>query len=195
MNLIAPFNAGYDAALEACGRNPADYDVSVMVPVCVADTTDKAWEIAGPGIEYFVNFYQMRKNLQGEPAPAEARITQEMLRTGNAGFWFAAVGTPEDVIGKLRPFVDGHLGRITQLALQMRQPGMSNDDTHRSMRMFASEVIPAPVVASLAKAKDDSKMAERSGAPVQKWSLPSTVISSTVPPAARSASVNSTLCA
>ena len=40
MNLIAPFNAGYDAALEACGRNPTDYAVSVMVPVCVADTAD-----------------------------------------------------------------------------------------------------------------------------------------------------------
>jgi alkanesulfonate monooxygenase SsuD/methylene tetrahydromethanopterin reductase-like flavin-dependent oxidoreductase (luciferase family) len=143
MNLIAPFNAGYDAALEACGRNPADYAVSVMVPVCVADTTDKAWEIAGPGIEYFVNFYQMRKNLQGEPAPADARVTQEMLRTGNAGFWFAAVGSPDEVTAKLRPFVDGKLGRITQLALQMRQPGMSTDDTHRSMRMFADEVIPA----------------------------------------------------
>ncbi len=143
MNLIAPFNAGYDAALQACGRNPADYQVSVMLPVCVADTTDKAWAIAGAGIEYFVNFYQMRKNLQGAPVPPEARITQEMLRTGNAGFWFAAVGTPDDVIGKLRPFVDGHLGRITQLALQMRQPGMSNADTHRSMRMFAGEVIPA----------------------------------------------------
>jgi len=143
MNLIAPFNAGYDAALEACGRNPADYQVSVMIPVCVADTTDEAWEIAGKGIEYFVNFYQMRKNLQGEPAPADARVTQEMLRSGNAGFWFAAVGTPDDVVAKLRPFVDGHAGRITQLALQMRQPGMNNADTHRSMRMFAEEVIPA----------------------------------------------------
>jgi alkanesulfonate monooxygenase SsuD/methylene tetrahydromethanopterin reductase-like flavin-dependent oxidoreductase (luciferase family) len=143
MNLIAPFNAGYDAALQACGRNPTDYQVSVMLPVCVADTTDKAWEIAGRGIEYFVNFYQMRKNLQGEPAPAEARVTQEMLRTGNAGFWFAAVGTPEDVIGKLRPFVDGHAGRVTQFALQMRHPGMRNADTHRSMQMFADEVIPA----------------------------------------------------
>jgi alkanesulfonate monooxygenase SsuD/methylene tetrahydromethanopterin reductase-like flavin-dependent oxidoreductase (luciferase family) len=143
MHLIAPFNAGYDAALTACGRNPADHQISVMVPVCVADTDDKAWEIAGPGLEYFVNFYQMRKNLQGEPPPAEARVTQEMLRTGNAGFWFAAVGTPETVAAKLRPFVDGHLGRITQLALQMRQPGMSNTDTHRSMHMFANEVIPA----------------------------------------------------
>jgi alkanesulfonate monooxygenase SsuD/methylene tetrahydromethanopterin reductase-like flavin-dependent oxidoreductase (luciferase family) len=143
MNLIAPFNAGYDAALEACGRNPADHQISVMVPVCVADTSDKAWEIAGKGLEYFVNFYQMRKNLQGEPAAEDARVTQEMLRTGNAGFWFAAVGSPDEVVAKLRPFVDGHLGRITQLALQMRQPGMNNADTHRSMRLFADEVIPA----------------------------------------------------
>jgi alkanesulfonate monooxygenase SsuD/methylene tetrahydromethanopterin reductase-like flavin-dependent oxidoreductase (luciferase family) len=37
MNLIAPFNAGYDAALAACGRNPADHEVAVMLPVCVAD--------------------------------------------------------------------------------------------------------------------------------------------------------------
>jgi len=143
MNLIAPFNGGYDAALQACGRNPDDYQVAVMLPVCVADTTDKAWEIAGSGIEYFVNFYQMRKDLQGEPAPEEARVTQEMLRTGNAGFWFAAVGTPDEVAAKLRPFVEGHAGRVTQLALQMRHPGMRTDDTHRSMRMFASEVIPA----------------------------------------------------
>jgi alkanesulfonate monooxygenase SsuD/methylene tetrahydromethanopterin reductase-like flavin-dependent oxidoreductase (luciferase family) len=114
-----------------------------MVPVCVADTSDKAWEIAGKGLEYFVNFYQMRKNLQGEPATEDARVTQEMLQTGNAGFWFAAVGSPDEVVAKLRPFVDGHLGRITQLALQMRQPGMNNADTHRSMRLFADEVIPA----------------------------------------------------
>jgi alkanesulfonate monooxygenase SsuD/methylene tetrahydromethanopterin reductase-like flavin-dependent oxidoreductase (luciferase family) len=143
MNLIAPFNAGYDAALQACGRNPNDYQVSVMIPVCVADTADKAWEIAGAGLEYFVNFYQMRKDLEGKSAAEDARVTQEMLRSGNAGFWFAAVGTPDDVIGKLRPFVDGHLGRITQLALQMRQPGMNTADTHRSMRMFANEVMPA----------------------------------------------------
>jgi alkanesulfonate monooxygenase SsuD/methylene tetrahydromethanopterin reductase-like flavin-dependent oxidoreductase (luciferase family) len=142
MHLIAPFNGGYDAALEACGRNPADYHVAVMLPVCVADTADKAWEIAGAGIEYFVNFYQMRKDLKGELPPEEARVTQDMLRSGNAGFWFAAVGTPEEVAAKLRPFKEGRAGRITQFALQMRHPGMRNEDTHRSMRMFASEVIP-----------------------------------------------------
>ena len=144
MHLIAPFNAGYDAALVAAGRDPANHQVSVMIPVVVADNSDRAWEIAAPGLEYFVNFYQLRKDLHGVAAPESERVTSQMLRDGNAGFWFAAVGTPDEVAAKLRPIVAGHaMGRVTQLALQMRQPGMNNADTHRSMRMFASEVIPA----------------------------------------------------
>ena len=143
MNLIGPFNAGYEAALVAAGRDPADHQMAVMIPVCVADSTDKAWDIAGPGIEYFVNFYQLRKNLDGSPAPESARVTIEMLRSGNAGFWFAAVGTPDDVIAKLRPVVDGQLGGATQVALAFRHPGMNNADTHRSLRLFADEVMPA----------------------------------------------------
>ncbi len=143
-DLIAPFNAGYDHALEAAGRNPADHQVALMIPVFVDADADRAWEIAGPGLEYFVNFYQLRRNLQGEPAPAEARVTVDMLRSGNAGFWFAAVGTPDDVIAQLRPVVAGQrLGRCTELALQLRQAGMSTADTHRGMHLFADEVMPA----------------------------------------------------
>ena len=98
-----------------------------MIPVCVADTTDKAWEIAGAGPRVLRQLLPDAQGPAGRAGAAEdQRVTQEMLRSGNAGFWFAAVGTPEDVIAKLRPFVDGHLGRITQLALQMRQPGMNN---------------------------------------------------------------------
>ena len=143
-DLIGPFNAGYEQALRAAGRDPADHQMAVMVPVCVADTADKAWEIAGRGIEYFVNFYQMRKNLEGVLPGEEARVTIDMLRSGNAGFWFAAVGTPDDVIAQLKPVVAGQrLGHCTQLALQMRQTGMRTEDTHRSMRLFAAEVMPA----------------------------------------------------
>ena len=142
-DLIGPFNAGYEHAL-AAGHDPADHQMAVMVPVCVADTADKAWEIAGRGIEYFVNFYQMRKNLEGVLPGEEARVTIDMLRSGNAGFWFAAVGTPDDVIAQLTPVVAGQrLGHCSQLALQMRQTGMRTEDTHRSMRLFAAEVMPA----------------------------------------------------
>lgn len=143
LGFIGPFNPGYDAALAAAGRDPNEHPVASMQVICVADSTEKGWEIAGSGIEYFVNFYETRKSLQGEPAPASARVTADMIRNGNAGFWSAAVGTPDDVISALAPFAAGQLGRITEIACQMRQPGMTNQDTHHSMRLFHQHVMPA----------------------------------------------------
>jgi alkanesulfonate monooxygenase SsuD/methylene tetrahydromethanopterin reductase-like flavin-dependent oxidoreductase (luciferase family) len=141
-HFIGPFNPGYDAQLAAAGRTPSDYQVASMQVVCVADSTDQAWQIAGPGLEYFVNFYELRKNLQGEPADPSARVTQKMIRDGNAGFWSAAAGTPDDVIRALTPFVTGAFGRITELACGFRHPGMRNEETHHSMRLFADHVMP-----------------------------------------------------
>ena len=141
-NFIGPFNPNYDAALEAAGRDPSGVQVASMQMVCVADDADRAWEIAGPGLEYFVNFYNLRKDLQGKPSESEP-ITEEMIRSGNAGFWSAAVGTPDDVIAALTPYCTGQFGRITELAVAFRHPGMRNDETHRSMNLFAEHVMPA----------------------------------------------------
>jgi alkanesulfonate monooxygenase SsuD/methylene tetrahydromethanopterin reductase-like flavin-dependent oxidoreductase (luciferase family) len=145
LNFIGPFNPGYDAHLIAAGRNPADHQVALMQMLCVADTTEKAWDIVGDGLEYFVNFYELRKDLHGELPPPDRRVTVDMLRSGNAGFWSAAVGTPDDVLAALKPLASGAMGRITQFALQFRFGGMNNKDTHRSMRLFADHVMPALV--------------------------------------------------
>ena len=110
MNFIGPGNFGYDAALAAAGRNPADHQIASMQVSTVSDSADQAWDKAGAGIEYFVNFYNLRKNLDGSQQ-GNPPITQEMLRSGNAGFWRASVGTPEDVIAGLAPIAGGHLGR------------------------------------------------------------------------------------
>jgi len=142
-NLIGHANPGYDAALLAAGRNPADYQVAMMQMICVADTADAAWDAAGSGLEYFVNFYGLRKNLKGVAADPAARVTTDMIRNGNAGFWTAAVGTPDDVIAALLPFVKGAAGRVTQLACSFRHAGMRTTETHRSMRLFADHVLPA----------------------------------------------------
>jgi alkanesulfonate monooxygenase SsuD/methylene tetrahydromethanopterin reductase-like flavin-dependent oxidoreductase (luciferase family) len=142
-NFIGPFNPGYDAHLIECGRNPDDHQVASMQTICVADTTDKGWEVAGSGLEYFVNFYETRKDLEGRPAAPDRAVTGDMIRSGNAGFWSAAVGTPDNVIAALAPIAGGQLGRITQLACQFRHPGMSTQDTHRSMCLFAEHVMPA----------------------------------------------------
>lgn len=143
LNFIGPFNPGYDERLKAVGREPADHQVASMQFVVVADTTEKAWEIAGPGLEYFVNFYETRKDLDGNPAADDKYCTAEMIRNGQAGFWHGIVGTPDEVRQQLMPLVNGAAGRLTELALQMRQPGMTNDETHYSMRLFADQVMPA----------------------------------------------------
>ena len=70
-NFIGP-EIGYDAALTAAGRNPADYKIASMQVIHVSDSTDKAWEEAGAGIEYFVNFYNIRLNLDGQPQGNES---------------------------------------------------------------------------------------------------------------------------
>jgi len=141
-NFIGPGNFGYDAALKAAGRNPADHEISSMQIICVADSKDQAYDIAGPGLEYFVNFYNLRRDLQGQP-PSNPPITQQMLREGNAGFWHAAVGNPDDVTESLLPVATGALGRVTEVACAFRHPGMRNEETHRSMRLFAEHVMPA----------------------------------------------------
>ena len=142
-HFIGPYNPGYDDRLRAAGRDPADHQVSVMVMICVADSADRAWDIAGPGLEYFVNFYETRLDLKGNPAAADKQVTAQQIREGKAGFWRGVCGSPDDVIAGLRPLVEGRMGRITELALQFRQPGMSTADTQRSMRLFAEHVRPA----------------------------------------------------
>lgn len=140
-HFIGPIHFGYHEALVAAGRDPLQSEIAIMHPICVADTADRAWDVGGAGLEYFVNFYELRRDLHGQPS-TNSPITAEMLRSGNAGFWSAAFGTPDDVIAKLRPIVDGSLGRVTELALQFRQPGMTTSDTHRSMRLFAEHCMP-----------------------------------------------------
>ena len=80
-HFIGPGNFGYDGALAAAGRNPGDYKIASMQLFHISDSTDQAWEEAAPGLEYFVNFYNMRLNLDGQPQGNEY-ITQEMLRAG-----------------------------------------------------------------------------------------------------------------
>ncbi len=61
-NFIGPVNFGYDAALAAAGRKPEDHKMASMQVIHVADSADRAWDEAGPGLEYFVNFYNLRSD-------------------------------------------------------------------------------------------------------------------------------------
>jgi alkanesulfonate monooxygenase SsuD/methylene tetrahydromethanopterin reductase-like flavin-dependent oxidoreductase (luciferase family) len=116
-----------------------------MLHVAIAETTEAAWAAAIEGLHYFMNFYALRKRLDGTVPPPSAEITREMIRAGKtfvpeeSG---AIVGTPKEVLERFLGIRDGAEGRVTHLPLQVRHPGMKTEDVHRTMRLFAQEIMP-----------------------------------------------------
>ncbi|WP_067902200.1 hypothetical protein [Nocardia vaccinii] len=51
-------------------------------------------------------------------------------------------GTVEQIIEKFLPIVRGERGLITHLALEVRPPGTRTEHAHRTMRLFAEQVMP-----------------------------------------------------
>ena len=88
----------------------------------------------------------LRRQLDGSATPRSAEITKEMIRGGalklGSGPFQAAVGTPDQVKAHFMVIGEGAVGRVTHLPIAFRQPGMETRDVHRSMRLFASEILP-----------------------------------------------------
>jgi alkanesulfonate monooxygenase SsuD/methylene tetrahydromethanopterin reductase-like flavin-dependent oxidoreductase (luciferase family) len=144
-HLLAGGSPQYDAALRRFGRNPDDYFVAPMLHLAIAETTDAAWDASLEGLHYFMNFYQLRKRLDGTIPPPSAEITREMIRAGKTfvpGERGALVGTPKEVLKRFLEIRDGVEGRVTHLPMQVRHPGMRTEDVHRTMRLFAQEILP-----------------------------------------------------
>jgi alkanesulfonate monooxygenase SsuD/methylene tetrahydromethanopterin reductase-like flavin-dependent oxidoreductase (luciferase family) len=144
-HLLAGGSQQYDEALRNAGRNPADYFVAPMLHLAIAKTTDEAWDAALDGLHYFMNFYALRKRLDGTVPPRSAEITKEMIREGRTfvpGEKGACVGSPKDVLKRFLEIRDGAEGRVTHLPMQVRHPGMKTEDVHRTMKLFAKEILP-----------------------------------------------------
>jgi alkanesulfonate monooxygenase SsuD/methylene tetrahydromethanopterin reductase-like flavin-dependent oxidoreductase (luciferase family) len=137
----------YDTALLAAGRNPADFFIAPMQHASLSGDAQQAWDVAADGIHYFVNFYRLRRQLDGNVPPPTAELTRDMLRanvnTPASGPGGVVVGTPEQAIDYFRKLLDGESGRITHLPIGVRHAGMRTEDVHRTMRLLASEVLPA----------------------------------------------------
>ena len=135
----------FDGALRAVGRDPAQHYVGPMTFTCIADTEEQAWEASLEGIHYFINFYMLRRNLEGKlPAP-EAEITRATLKANNlkiTGHFALAVGTPDQVARHFEKMKAGDAGRITHLVCSPRHAGMSTEAAHRTLRYFAKYVMP-----------------------------------------------------
>lgn len=140
-HLMAPDFGRYATALQEAGRDPADHFVAPMQMVALAETADAAWAAAGPGLLHFVNFYRLRRRLDGSTPPPEVAMGLDRLRAGESTIPLV-VGTPDDAITWFTGIREGRRGRATHVPVGFRHAGMETADVHRSMRLFAREVLP-----------------------------------------------------
>ncbi|MGY4711517.1 LLM class flavin-dependent oxidoreductase [Mycolicibacterium sp. CBM1] len=142
-NLLAPRQPAYDEHLRAAGRNPAEHRAVLLLMACVASTRERALEASLEGLHYFVNFYTLRRDVNGIlPDPSEAEVTREQIAGGSMGYMgVPAVGSPEDVTETLRNII-GAVPGTTGLMLGFRHAGMRTPEVRESMRLFATEVMP-----------------------------------------------------
>jgi alkanesulfonate monooxygenase SsuD/methylene tetrahydromethanopterin reductase-like flavin-dependent oxidoreductase (luciferase family) len=135
----------FDEALRAAGRNPAYHCIGPMTFTCIADTEEQAWEASLEGIHYFINFYMLRRNLKGEWPPASNEFTRAQIRASNLNVeapWSLAVGSRDQGARYFEKVRDGARGRITHMVISPRHAGMTTAAAHRTLRNFASDVMP-----------------------------------------------------
>lgn len=145
--LAGDASGNYDTSLRAAGRTPDGYFIAPMQQVAIARTQEQAWEASADGLHYFANFYRLRRQLDGSMPPPSAELTRDMLAANlnkpGMGPGGALVGTPAQAIEYIQTLQRGAVGRLTHLPLGVRHAGMQTEDVHRTLRLLASEVLPA----------------------------------------------------
>lgn len=132
----------YDEACAAAGYVPPERPV--IREVFVAETQQRAEEIAAPGIEYLFRELYGAKSAQGE---RPLRTDSGELITDQRQVDFDAlknrfvIGDPEFAVRQIERYRD-ELG-ATELICWMHVPGVRGEDALRSVELFAREVMPA----------------------------------------------------
>lgn len=116
----------------------------IMRGIFLAETTERAEEIAGPAVTHLFRELYGKKSAEGE-----RKLTNdkgEIIEDQNTVTFETfkdryLIGTPDDVIPKIEELRD-RIG-MTELIGWMQLPGMTQDHLLSSAKMFATEVIPA----------------------------------------------------
>ena len=133
-NLGAQEIARYYEALQALGKDPAAYSVVNTRQVYVADSADQAWEEIGPGLMYQMELYGKWLNEGAIETGGRYRPDADALRKASI------LGTPKQVIEQLKELIARN--PMTELALSMQQPGLDPKLAMRSLKRFATKVLP-----------------------------------------------------
>jgi len=132
----------YDEACAAVGFAPAERPL--IREVFVAESRERAEQLAAPGIEYLFRELYGARSAQGE---RPLRTDSGELITDKRQVDFESlknrfvIGDPEFAARQIERYRD-ELG-TTELICWMHVPGVSGEDAARSLELFAREVMPA----------------------------------------------------
>jgi alkanesulfonate monooxygenase SsuD/methylene tetrahydromethanopterin reductase-like flavin-dependent oxidoreductase (luciferase family) len=124
----------YHEALRGLGKDPAAYSVVNTRQVYVADSEDQAWNEIAPGLMYQMELYGKWLDEGGIDTSGRYRPDARALRKGSI------LGPPQQVIEQLRELIAQT--PATEIALGMQQPGLDPSLAMRSLKRFATEVLP-----------------------------------------------------
>lgn len=132
----------YEAAAKTVGYQPPERPI--IRQVFVAETTQKAEELAAPAVNY------LYRELYGAASAAGDRVLKSddgkvIADTGDVGFQnFKAryiIGSPDVAIRKIKDY-ERELNP-SEMICWMHMPGIRGKDALRSVELFANEVMPA----------------------------------------------------
>jgi alkanesulfonate monooxygenase SsuD/methylene tetrahydromethanopterin reductase-like flavin-dependent oxidoreductase (luciferase family) len=139
----------YDTALSNAGYDPKNFMRANLHIGHIAETTDKAWDEAGPYMQEYIAWQLrmnaetralgLRNNVQNESEDVVPSL-KEIRETSRGPYASAYVGSPEHVIRMLEDELT--VNPMTQIIWSMGLPGQSPQQANRSVELFAKEVIP-----------------------------------------------------
>ncbi|HEX6208026.1 MAG TPA: LLM class flavin-dependent oxidoreductase [Actinomycetota bacterium] len=120
------------------GKDPSDLGFAILRNAFVA--REGAWEAILPGVSHQLGVYPAWGAGADTPdRPFEVHPPdEETMRS------VTTAGTPKEVVGDLRPFVDAFgARRDSHLILRLHYPGMDRETAAAAIELFAADVLPA----------------------------------------------------
>jgi len=128
----------YRAALVAAGKDPAAYPTPLTREVIIADTRERAWELAEQYL--MVNYRdEYGGGWQHPLIGSQDRTPVDQLEALSQDRFI--VGNPEDCIRKLKRFQDTF--GVDHLICRLYFPGMPHAHILQELKLLATEVMPA----------------------------------------------------